>query len=525
VAAIVTLFLQISAFSVLASAGDPLGHRTRYHPIMHRTPAPLALLLSFSAFAPSTSAQSVSTLWEQNCQTCHGERGQGGGAGARTLLTDELRDFRLDRRFFDSIKNGLPEKAMPGFAETLSEKQIWALVVHTREIQAREHRKEVGSPKPDSTGVYTTTYNRFKIETVVPGGVDVPWSVDFLPEVDGVRKMLITGRSGDLRVHSTGRPNGKLSKPIAGTPAVRDQGQGGLMDVAVHPDYATNGWVYLAFSDELKKDKKSLGITEVVRGKLKPSGDTFEWTQQETIFKAKPEHYYDGEIHFGCRIVFTDRQPDGRRYVYFGIGERGRGEMAQDLTRPNGKVHRLWDDGKAPDDNPFVSNKDAYPSIWSFGHRNPQGLAFDLTGQLWDTEHGPRGGDELNLIQRGRNFGWPLVSFGINYNDSAFVTPWRPANDPNNIAMPAFNWTPSIGACGLDVARGPMFERWKGDLLAGGLSGANVDRLRVKDGQFVEREEIIHGMGRVRDVVCAPDGSVYVVLNDPDKVIRLVEVK
>ncbi len=467
----------------------------------------------------------MSGLWEQHCLTCHGERGQGGGAGARSLLTDALRDIELDRRFFDSIKNGMPDQAMPGFAETLSDKQIWGLVVHLRELQARDLRRKTGSPKPDSNGVYTMNHHRFKIETVIPGGVDVPWAVDFLPESDGKRAMLVTGRSGDLRVHSTGKAGGKLSKPIKGTPQVRDRGQGGLMDVAVHPDYAQNGWVYLAFSDEIKEGGRSRGMTEIVRGKLKPSGDSFEWTSEETLFKAKAEHYLTTDLHFGCRIVFTEKQADGRRLMYFAIGERGRMEMAQDLTKPNGKVHRLWDDGKVPQDNPFVSNKEAYPSIWSFGHRNPQGLVLDLSGVLWDTEHGPRGGDEVNLIERGRNYGWPLVSFGINYNDSAFATPWAEGDDAKKIAMPVFHWTPSIGACGLDVARGPMFEKWKGDLLAGGLSGANVDRLRVKDGKVVEREEIVHNLGRVRDVVCGPDGSVYVVLNEPDKVVRLVEEK
>lgn len=473
------------------------------------------------AFCSAAPAQSVSALWEQNCQVCHGDRAQGGGAGARTLLTEEMRSTELDRRFFDSIKNGLPDQAMPGFAETLSDKQIWGLVVHLREIQAREHRKEVGSPKPDAAGVYASRHHRFRIETVIPAGVDVPWSVDFLPSegpADAAHGMLVTGRGGDLRLHPTGRPNAKLSPPIKRTPNVRNRGQGGLMDVAVHPDYASNGWVYLAFSDEIKAKGRSQGMTQIVRGKLTPMGDAFEWTDQETIFRAKPEHYLPTDLHFGCRIVFSEKRPNGKRFIYWSIGERGRMEMAQDLTKPNGKVHRLWDDGAVPDDNPFVSDKSAYPSIWSYGHRNPQGLAFDLAGNLWDTEHGPRGGDELNFIKKSRNYGWPLVCFGINYNDAPFATPW---GDPA-IAMPVFQWTPSIGACGLDVARGPAFPKWKGDLFAGGLSGANVDRVRVVDGKMTEREEIVHALGRVRDVVSGPDGTVYIVLNEPDKVVRLV---
>ena len=213
--------------------------------------------------------------------------------------------------------------------------------------------------------------------------------------------------------------------------------------------------------------------------------------------------------------------------MYFCIGERGSGAHAQDLARPNGKVHRLFDDGQVPDDNPFVGNPDAVKSIWSYGHRNPQGLVFDLDGKLWDTEHGPRGGDELNLIQKGGNYGWPIVAFSIDYSGQALTTPWTadgkaPPPDGATIVMPVDRWLPSIGACGLDVVRGDSFPAWKGDLVAGGLSGANVDRIRIKDGKSVEREELIHGMGRVRDVVTAPDGTIYVVLNDPDHVIRMV---
>lgn len=485
--------------------------------------AAAAALLGSAARVP---AQGVTSLWEQHCLTCHGERGQGGGAGTRTLLTEEMRSIDLDRRFFDSIKNGVPEQAMPGFGETLSDKQIWGLVVHLRELQERDRRRKQGSPKPDGSGVFASTHAKYKVETVVPGGVDVPWSVDFLPVREGEAsgRMLVTGRGGDLRVHSTGRVGGRLSGPVKGTPGVRDRGQGGLMDVAVHPEFAANGWVYLAYSEELRRDGRSAGMTTVVRGKLKEAGGgaSMEWTDQELIFRAKEEHFTPGDLHFGCRIVFSEKQADGRRHVFFCIGERGRMETAPDLTRPSGKVHRLWDDGKTPEDNPFIGREGAYPSIWSYGHRNPQGLAFDLEGVLWDTEHGPRGGDEVNRIERGANYGWPGVSFGINYSDAPFATPW---SSDRGVVMPVFHWTPSIGACGLDVARGPMFAGWKGDLLAGGLSGANVDRLRVRDGKVVEREELLHGRGRVRDVVCGPDGSVYVVLNDPDRVVRIVEAE
>ena len=490
----------------------------------------LSALLAAAALTSGALAQgrSAESIWRSNCISCHSQTGRGGGAGTTTLLTDELYNpavgIETDRRFFETIKKGLPDKGMPTFGETLSDAEIWALVVHVRELQRDDWRKRHGSTKPDDSGVVKTQHHDYRIERVIEKDLEVPWSVDFLP--DG--RMLVTNRTGAVMIHSTGKPGGTLGKAIAGTPKVRSRGQGGMMDAAVHPDYAANKWVYLSFSDP----DDSKGMTKLVRGHIKEDSDTATWTDEETLFEAKHDHYYNSDIHFGCRIVFDPpayaaaQPPAGSpRFMYFAIGERGLMQWAPDLTRPNGKIYRLNDDGKVPADNPFVSEPaDAYPQIWSYGHRNPQGLVFDLDGKLWDTEHGPRGGDELNLIERGKNYGWPTVSFGINYSDAPFRTPWPETG--SDLVMPVYRWLPSIGACGLDVCRpgaaGEAFPKWKGDLLAGGLSGANVDRIRIKDGKVAEREEILHGMGRVRDVVTGPDGSVYVVLNDPDHVIRLI---
>jgi aldose sugar dehydrogenase len=502
----------------------------------HRTT--LALLAASALLLPA-HAQTITELWNTSCANCHGQQGQGGGAGTSSLLTSELSDYvtgiDTDRRFFDAIKNGMPEQGMPAFGPTLSDQKIWALVVHARELQAQHYRSTNPPPRP-ADAVYSTSLLSFRLQRVVTSGLDVPWSVEFVPATLSTSaatiapppgSILITERPGTIRILH----QGKLSKPVAGTPAVRNRGQGGLMDITLHPDFADNAWVYIAFSDELSRRNQSLGFTSVVRGRITPQPDgSFAWTDQQPIFAAKPEHYTSGDIHFGCKIVFAPA-PDNRHYVFFAIGERGRGDLAQDLARPNGKVFRLFDDGSIPSDNPFTSIPDAYHAIWSFGHRNPQGLSFDLQGRLWDTEHGPRGGDELNLIAPARNYGWPRVSFGINYNDSSFATPWpqKPlaATDPSTdgLVMPAFRWLPSIGACGLTVvaaAKDSHFAPWNGDLLAGGLSGSNVDRLRLSDaGAVTQHEPILRGIGRVRDVAQAPDGSIYVVLNQPDHLIRL----
>jgi glucose/arabinose dehydrogenase len=476
-----------------------------------------AICLSAGSAVAQTAG--VEQLYATNCAKCHGQAGQGGGAGTRSLLTDELFKQEHDRRFFDAVKNGVPESGMEAFGETLNDAQVWGLVGYIRELQHRAYRERAGSPRPDSNDVYSSQHEKFKIERIIDRGLDTPWSVDFLP--DG--RMLVADRTGELRLHSTGKTGGALSPPVEGTPAVRNRGQGGLMDVAPHPKFAENGWIYLSFSHDIG----GRAMTRIVRGKITDNaGGKLKWTDEQTIFQAKPEHYSGGDIHFGCRIVFD---PKDAAILFFTIGERARGELAQDLSRPNGKVFRIKDDGSIPQGNPFADRGDAYAAIWSYGHRNPQGLVFDLDGNLWDTEHGPRGGDELNLIMPGRNYGWPKVSFGFNYNGRPLVSPWpeKPGTATDDVTagalvMPVLRWLPSIAACGLDVSRGAAFANWKGDLFAGGLAGETVHRLRIKNNQVVEQEEIIHGLGRVRDVVCGPDGSIYVVLNGPDAVVRLV---
>lgn len=474
-------------------------------------------MLASATAAFSQQQASAEKLYVENCLKCHGDRAQGGGAGTRTLLEPQQMSAEFDRKYFDAIKDGVPDTGMEPFGQTNSDADVWALVAYVRELQYKAHRQRTGAVKPGGDGVIESKHHSYKVERVITSGVRVPWSVTFLP--DG--KMLVADRPGSLRVHSTGKIGGTLSEPIAGTPEVRDAGQGGLMDVAVHPNYEKNGWVFLAYSHANGQNT----FTRVVRGKIGNSGGKLAWTDQKVLFEARPGDYSGGGVHFGCRIVFDPKDPS---ILFFGIGERGRAELAQNLDKPNGKIYRIKDDGSIPPGNPFADRGNAYPAIWSYGHRNPQGLAFDLDGNLWDTEHGPRGGDELNLILPGRNYGWPVVSYGYNYNGSSRVTPWpktpAAAADPvapGAIVMPVWRWLPSIAACGLDVARGDAFPQWKGDLFAGGLAGQIVQRLRIKDRQVIEHEEIIQGMGRVRDVVCGPDGSLYVVLNDPDHIIRL----
>ena len=443
--------------------------------------------------------QSVTRQYLDNCAHCHGENGQGGGAGTGTLLTRELFEGDKDRRFFDAIKNGVPDRAMPAYGETLSDPEIWAQVVHIRELQA----KALGSaaPKPDASGVYKGEKASFKVETWTPEGkgLKTPWSLDWL--ADG--RALVTNRGGSMLILGK---DGSVISTVEGLPESTEIGQGGLMDVRVHP---TNGWIYLAYTEPLPGDR-SKGFTKIVRGHL--SGN--RWSDQATVWEAPKEFYTGAGIHFGGKIVF-----DGKGHVFFSSGERGLNMKGQSLEQPAAKIMRVNDDGTVPKDNPYVG-KSPFPAIWTWGHRNPQGLAIDASGQLWDTEHAPRGGDELNPLKKGANYGWPIVSFGINYNDSPFVLPWP--KPEQNLELPIFRWLPSTGASGLALSTGTAFPSWKGDLLAGGLAGQNLDRFRVKDGKLVEREELLQGLGRVRDVRVAKDGTVYLVLNGPDKIVRLV---
>jgi glucose/arabinose dehydrogenase len=280
-----------------------------------------------------------------------------------------------------------------------------------------------------------------------------------------------------------------------------------MLDVAVSPDFARDGWIYLAFSDPLEGEKMR-AMLKVVRGRIRDHA----WTDEEVIFQAAPDFYTAAGQHFGTRMAF-----DGG-YLYFIVGERGGKMEVQDITRPNGKIYRVFPDGSIPQDNPFAADKNAIPGIWSYGHRNPQGLAIDPRDHvIYATEHGPRGGDEFNLIRKGANYGWPVISHGMNYDGS----PLTALTEKEGMEQPLLHWTPSIAACGLTCYTGEKFPNWKYDFFAGGLRG-ELHRIRVQDEKVVADEILLSGLGRIRDVRTGPDGFLYIVLNQPDRIVRLV---
>lgn len=462
---------------------------------------PGVLWLALAALPASGQTRDVASLFEAECASCHGRDLRGGQT--ESLLDDHwLHGNGDDETLARIIRDGDEPNGMPPMKGALSDAQIRALVIFIREKAAQAGQQPAAVPKPLEAGMVKSREHSFRLKTVVDG-LATPWSLAWLP--DG--RMLVTELRGTLRVVENGRLH---PAPVAGTPRVRHKGQGGLMEVALHPNHATNGWIYLAYTEPgTNAETRDGGMTTIVRGRLKEN----RWSDEQTIWRAPLWSFRDGSVHFGCRIVF-----DRAGHLFFAHGERGRMHDAQDLARPNGKVHRVFDDGRIPPDNPFVGVPRALASIWSYGHRNPQGLDLHpVTGELWSTEHGPRGGDELNFIQKGRNYGWPIITHGMNYNG----TPITALTAKEGLEQPVVHWTPSIAVCSARFYRGDRFPRWKHNLFVTALAQQELRRLVIEDHRVVEQEVVFKDLGRARDVATGPDGLLYVALNKPDKIVRL----
>jgi len=438
-------------------------------------------------------------LVTQLCASCHGPNLEGGSAPS--LIDAVWKYGDSDDRIATSIRVGYPLAGMPSFDAALSEKEVQGMVIYLKELAGKAALRSAPPPRPKADAVNSTQLHSYRMETVATD-LKEPWALAFLPDGSSV----VTEKRGTLRVVV----DGVTGPPVTGTPTVDTEGQAGLFDVVPHPDFARNGWIYLVFADPQKNAEGfAVSMTAVVRGRIKANA----WTDQEVIFSAPLAMYRKaGGVHFGGRLTF-DR--DG--FLFFSIGERGNQVDAQNLSVPNGKIHRVHDDGRVPEDNPFVNKPGAMPSIWSYGHRNPQGLRFDpSSGLLWEHEHGPRGGDELNLVQRGRNYGWPIASYGINYNG----TPLSEITTSPDFEPPVTYWIPSIAPCGLSIYSGSSFPKWRNHLFIASLAGQELRRIEVQNGKIMDQEIIFKGLGRMRDVTSGPDGLLYVLF--PDRVDRLV---
>ena len=459
----------------------------------------------------------LATLYTNNCAGCHGDT-DGTAGRAPNLFNQRWLGTITDAQIEQTIRHGVPDSEMGGFtAAQLSDRQVFELISFIRNQTGR-----VAPPPPfvaDPDGkVITSEKQKFKVE-VIAKGLETPWGMVFLP--DG--RMLITERSGHIRVLD----KGQLSEPVKDTPTPWVRQDAGFLDITIHPQFSKNGWIYLAYAQTLpgytppapaaktdgpsqEGEQRAFGFdqgpripsnTIIVRGKLTADN---RWTEQQVIYQSEPDWFATANDHYGIRFLWDK---DG--HLFFTLGERGNMKNAQTLANPLGKVHRINDDGSAPKDNPFAKTPGAFPSIWSYGHRNPQGLAWDpVNGTLWESEHGPVGGDEVNVIKPGHNYGWGVVSRGIQ--------PGITERSHEGMDDPVAYYTPAIAPSAIAFYTGDRYPGWKNtSLFVCALKGQQLRRLEIQGDRVVHQEVVFSEFGRVRDIVQGPDGYFYVALQNP----------
>lgn len=432
--------------------------------------------------------------YERFCAGCHGmfmERFS--GDDREKLFNTPLKDM------VHVISEGDLESGMPAFKSTFTPEEIESLARYI--LTDIKESSKTHNYQPTLASVQQSEKLTFQIDTVVTG-LDIPWGMTWLPDGD----MLVTERNGQIFRFR----NGVFIATIEGVPSVYANGQGGLLDIRLHPQYAQNGWIYIAYSTLGTEGPSAGGNTAIMRARLTDN----KLVDQQVLFKATPDSR--AGVHFGCRMVFGN---DG--YLYFSVGDRGHMQNAQLLTNHAGKIHRITDDGQIPADNPFVNTPGAMPTIYSYGHRNPQGLVkHPQTGVLWSHEHGPKGGDEINIIRKGLNYGWPVISFGINY-DGTIIT-----RDTAKVGMeqPVYYWTPSIGACGMTIVTGNRYKGWENNILSGSLSFRYLVRTEIEGEKTTHHEILLPQIGRVRNVEMGPDGFIYVAVETPGLIVRLIPI-
>jgi glucose/arabinose dehydrogenase len=358
------------------------------------------------------------------------------------------------------------------------------------------------------TKYFGSRHQNFMVETVVDN-LRNPWGMAFLP--DG--NILITERPGKLRMVRNGR---LVDEDITGLPEIREIGQGGLMGIALHPDFNNNKLVYLAYAGEADGNSG----TEVLRGRL----EEMSLVDVETVFKALPKRR--GGAHFGSRLVFA---PDGTLFI--SLGDRGAGpsagkdQPAQKLDSHLGSLIRINDDGSIPEDNPFINHPNARPEIYTYGNRNMQGMALNPeTGGIWTHEHGPQGGDEVNIMRPGVNYGWPVITYGVNYGIGTKI---GEGTHKEGMEQPVYKWAPSIAPSGMMFYNGEKFPEWKGDLFVGSLKFNLLARLELNGDSVVDEERLLTGIyGRIRDIVQGPDDYIYLLTDASDgKLLRIAPME
>lgn len=459
----------------------------------------LVCLLPGLTLAFQVVAQNGQIVYKNHCAGCHGAQLQGSSAPA--LLKKDWKHGGDRPSVIRTIRNGVPSTEMMRFAGLLSEKEIEAVADFIVNAQnAPNLIKKTNLPLQVKTKQYT-----LNIEKLVIEGLAGPWGIEFID----ANRALITGKNGDLYA----LVNGKLDpQPITGLPKTYATDLvGGMMDLALDPDYKTNGWIYIGFSynPQNSPDKKTAGMTKIVRGKVRDH----QWVEQQTLFQVPDSLLVTGGTRWGCRLFF-----DKQGYLYFTIGDMNRAGDSQILSRPSGKIYRINPDGSIPKDNPLYGQANTLQAIYSWGNRNVQGLAqHPVTGVLYASEHGPQGGDELNILKKGANYGWPVITYGIDYNGSIVSS----ETHRSGMEQPITYWTPSIAVSAIEFVTGRRFPRWQNNLLVAALKFEEIRRLVVRSDKVIEQEVLLKGYGRVRDLKIGPDGALYVLTNTPDALLRI----
>ncbi len=425
-------------------------------------------------------------LFKNFCSSCHGQQGE----------AFRMRKFKYGsdhQSIVKSISKGITAAGMPAYGAVFNKNEITALSNYILELS------QLPKVEGDKTTYFHTEELDIQLDTITTE-IEIPWAIEFLP--DG--SMLITDRDGDFYRRTNA---GDLIK-IANVPVVNNKSQGGLLDVMVHPDFKKNNIIYLSYSKPKKEDGKDLSTTAVVMSKLIND----KLVDVKEIFEALP--YFTTNHHYGSRMVM-----DKNNYIFLTVGDRGKeNENPQDLKSMCGKVHRIHEDGRIPSDNPYVGQPGISGSIWSWGHRNPQSIAIHpTTGDLWTNEHGPKGGDEVNISKPKLNFGWPLATFGINYNGTKITdnTSYEGTVDPLHY------WLPSIGPSDGIFVKNDLYGEWKGNYLVSSLSFKYLERCILEGNKIVKREKLFENIGRIRSIKEGPDGLIYIGCEVPGKIFRI----
>ncbi|KOS08171.1 hypothetical protein AM493_02440 [Flavobacterium akiainvivens] len=447
------------------------------------------------AEAVTMPAKTPQENYANYCSGCHGEK-------MDMFVDRQWKHGNTQADLEKSIRDGWANEGMPAFDKTFTPTEIKELATYI--LDGVKNTQTYNLDDVPVTGIFESEKLTVKLDTIATG-FDVPWGIAFLP--DG--SLLATERSGKLFAIKD-----KKKQEISGVPEVLAENQGGLLDVAVHPDFKKNKWVYISYSKPKKEGNRTLATTAITRGELKGNA----LVNQKIIFEANP--YQPTRHHYGNRMVFGK---DG--FIYLSVGERGNEKQNPQSLGNNqlGKIHRIKDDGSIPADNPFKDDNGKPTSLYTYGNRNPQGLAFNpWTGDLWENEHGPRGGDEINIIKKGINYGWPVTSYGINYDGQ----PITDKTSAPGIQEPIHYWIPSIAPSGMAFVTSDVYKPWKGAVLVGAMRFKYLTICYLDGNKVVSEEKLLKNIGRVRDVRQGPDGYIYVAVEAPaGGIYRLVPVK